>query len=198
MNGSTGKKEYFEKDVHGVNKNLRRDVEAALHFDATSGKVLPRRTVIGLSTTPLILVENGLPEDSDIVTRVTHIRKLAKGDRYGHSLSVDEIVLLPKYYSDPCSIYIDKESYLAVIDMKATNKKGNYSLVVVVLTPTHKGSANTFLASAYPIEEEMNQHFAKLKRHGKLIYTKKDEPKGKSEDESSNSIITSHNPTALG
>jgi len=190
-------KEYFEKDAHGANKNLRRDVEAALHFDTMSGKVLPRRSLIGLSATPQILVENGLPDDANIITRVTHIRKLAKGDRYGHSLSVDEIVALPNHYNDPHSIFIDERDFLVMTDMKAKNKKGDLSPVMVVLTPRYGGKRDTFLASAYPIEDETKNHLGRLRRKGKLIYSKKNEPKRKCEDESLTSIITSHNPTAL-
>jgi len=192
-----GRKEHFEKDAHGANKNLRRNVEAALNFDGESGIVMRREAIVDLSKTSPILAEQGLPEDANIITKATHIRKLVKGGRHGHSLGMDEIVALPEHYSNPRSVYIDKESFLVVTDMKAKNKRGDASPVVVVLTPVYGGKKHTFMASAYPMEEEMHQHFANLKRQGKLIYTKKDEPKGKSEDDSSKSITTSHHPAAL-
>ncbi|MDO4752285.1 MAG: hypothetical protein Q4A24_09290 [Akkermansia sp.] len=120
---------------------VKRDIRLAAY------NKLDKKTHIPLCSMPTILRMLGEPE-AEVYTLPGTISKLV----YTHNLAHVEVYRAIEELEDPLLVYKDSaNSYLFVLDMMATNNKGDKGNVVVAIQMQRSDSGH-YMLSAYPLD----------------------------------------------
>ncbi len=152
----TAEEAYAEAAKNEGGTSFAVDAELRDNVGKACNNALSNKKVVSLCRVPNVLraiearFNKKLPDwgnTSDVVTKGTVLKKL----HFEHSLSEEQIIELVVKMDDPELVLQDSEqSYIFMLDMKATNKKGEQSPVMAALGYNNK--EGRYVLSAYPLE----------------------------------------------
>ncbi len=142
-----------------VSPTLRDDIRRAAY------NKMDAKEHVRLCTMPTVLRMLGEPY-GDIYTLPGTISKLV----YTHHLAHPEVYRAVEELEDPLFVFRDTEkSYLFVLEMQATNNKGEKSNVALAIQ-LQRSESGHYLLSAYPLDSLTK--IKHLKNQGRLVYSK--------------------------
>ncbi|MBQ7023460.1 MAG: hypothetical protein IJN29_07760 [Akkermansia sp.] len=142
-----------------VSPTLRADIRRAAY------NKMDAKEHVRLCTMPTVLRMLGEPE-GDVYTLPGTISKLV----YTHNLAHPEVYRAVEELEDPLFVFRDTEkSYLFVLEMQATNNKGEKSNVAVAIQ-LQRSESGHYLMSAYPLDAL--DKITKLEKLKALVYSK--------------------------